>query len=114
MQPGNTEGRTLSLQQCGTVDNQRWTLTDNADVTNLLVDNVGMCVNGRSRGPGLPLVVGSCQFGAIWHFAFTNEGWLLNEKNGKCLAITGAASNAPIILAVCDPNDTHQKWALAH
>jgi Ricin-type beta-trefoil lectin domain len=114
VQNGTIEGRTLSLQTCGGADTQRWVLTKDADSSNLLVDSQGMCVNGRSRGLGLPLTVGSCQFGAVWRFAVTDAGLIVNERNGKCLSVPGAASNAVISLATCDGSRMGQLWGLTH
>ena len=114
VQPGTTEGRTLSLHQCGGADTQRWAMTDNADVTNLLVDSQGMCVDGHFRGLDHALTVNSCQFGKVWRFAFTEAGSLVNERNGKCLSIPGAATNAIVSLATCDVSRLGQRWTLAH
>lgn len=113
---GNTEGRTITMAQCGTVDNQKWMLTHNNDESNLIVDSVGMCLDGRSRkgGDGLALPVQKCRFAESWRFAYLATGQIRDDKNNKCLGITGAATGAPVALVDCDATKPTQKWSLGH
>lgn len=113
---GTGEGRTLALEQCGLADTQRWTLTRNADETNLIVESQGMCVDGNQRpaDAGLPLPVDMCRMGAPWRFSMDASGLIQNGKSGKCLSIPGAASNVAVSLAECDENKPTQRWKLAH
>lgn len=114
VQDGTTEGRTISLQQCGGADQQRWVFSLNADDTSSILDNEGMCLDGRFHRGVFQLPVAKCQGGSAWRFAITEAGLIQNERNGKCLSIPAASSGASIWLVDCDQTDLHQLWALAH
>lgn len=113
---GTGEGRTITLQQCGGADTQRWAFTWNNDDTNVVVDSQGMCLDGRSRkgGDGLALPVQKCRFGDAWRYSYTSLGQIRDVRNGKCLQVSAAAANAPVTLVDCDSSKKNQLWILAH
>ena len=116
VQPGTAEGRTVTLAACdATSDFQRWGLTQNNDGTNLIIDTQGMCLDARLRttNQGQTVPVQQCRFGDAWRFTYTVLGQLQEVKNGRCLAVAGAASNAAVVLAPCDETATGQRWKLA-
>ena len=113
---GNTVGRQVRMEQCGTTDNQRWMLSIFNGETNNLIDNIGMCLDGAyaQANQGLAVLVQKCDGGGRFHFSYLPSGQIENVKFLKCLAITGAASGAPVFLDDCDNTKQSQKWALGH
>src|SRR5581483_844594 len=113
---GTTEGRTITLQTCGSADTQRFAFSHNADETNVILDSQGMCLDGRSRkaGDGLALPVQKCRFGDALRWAYLASGQIKDVKNGKCLQVPGAANNASVSLADCDATKPGQKFLVAH
>jgi hypothetical protein len=112
VEPGTGPGRTITLQACSTADTQRWALTWNDDDTNLLVDIQGMCVDARLRttSQGQPASVQRCRFGDAWRFTFDTTGRIQEVKNGRCLAVPGAAANATVVFVPCDDTRPGQLW----
>lgn len=113
---GTAEGRTVTIQACGSADNQRWALTHNGDDTNLIVDSQGMCLDGRSRkaNDGLAMPVQKCKFGDAYRYTYASSGLIKDEKNDKCLQVASDGANAPITLAVCDATKKGQQWLITH
>jgi hypothetical protein len=113
---GTNEGRTITLQQCGTTDTQRWDFTWNNDDTNLMVDSQGMCLDGRTRkgGDGLAIPVAKCRFGDAWRYTITASGLIKDVRSGACLSVPGASANAAVSLAACDETKKGQLWKLSH
>src|SRR5262249_3609986 len=76
VEAGNTAGRSVSMAQCGTVDNQRWMLSNNSDETNLLIESTGMCIDGHfvKGNQGLAMTVGQCGTGDDWRFVYLGSG----------------------------------------
>ena len=109
---GNTVGRTITVQQCGTVDNQRFMLTDGANGLNELVDTIGMCLDtaGLVRGDQVP--IGLCDYTKSERLSYTGLGQLRFALG--CLSITGAASGAPVTVEKCDSLKMTQRWSLGH
>lgn len=112
---GLDEGRLLTLQQCGTADTQRWTLTWGADDLNEMVEAQGMCVTvkGHKLNDGLPLAVVRCHQNRAEALTFTASGQLA-FANGGCLSIPGAASGVAVSRTPCDESKKTQLWKLAH
>jgi hypothetical protein len=113
---GTTEGRTITLQTCGAADTQRWAFSNNSDDTNLVLDSQGMCLDGRNRkgNDGLALPVQKCRFGDVWRWSYLSTGQIKDIRNGKCLQVPGAASNANVSLADCDPAKKTQQFLVTH
>jgi hypothetical protein len=83
---GSQEGRTLSLQQCGTTDTQRWTFTIKTNGLNQVVDSQGMCLDGHfaKASAGLAMTVADCGNGGAWQFTFLPSGLI---QSGKPLSL---------------------------
>ena len=113
--PGATAGRAVSLSACGTADTERWTLTDNADGTNLVVDSQGMCLDkaGRVVGDGTPLEVFACGFQSHQRFRYTADGLIQDKTTKDCLSVPLAATGAAVSLATCDNTVSGQIFKLA-
>ena len=114
---GTQEGRLVTLQTCSNADSQRWGFTWNDDDSNFIVEEqVGMCLDGHAPkgSEGLALPVARCQTGAAWRFVFTSAGLIESVRNGKCLSVAGAASNANVSLADCDATRQGQLWTIGH
>jgi hypothetical protein len=64
VEPGVLPGRTITLQQCGVADNQRWAFSLNKGTTNLILDSQGLCIDGRFQpgDEGVARPVNACQF----------------------------------------------------
>jgi hypothetical protein len=111
---GSTQGRSVILNQCTSVDTERWALTDNANGTNAIVDSEGMCVDssGRKLGDGISLEVFDCSFHGHQRFSYTTDG-LIQTKEG-CLSVQGAVSGAAVSVVSCDSTKNHEVFKLAH
>ena len=111
---GTLPGRTLTLQQCGVADNQRFALTAEASGLNELLDSQGMCldVSAQQRGDGVPVPVMLCNHTRAQVLSYTGTGLLQYGKG--CLQVPGAAANAPITLAKCDVSKPNQRWLVTH
>ncbi len=116
VEPGTTEGRTITLQQCVAADTERWAFTNNSDDTNIVADSQGMCLDSRGRkaGDGLALPVSKCKFTDIWRYAYTSQATIKDIRSGLCLQVPQAAANAPVSLATCDPTIQNQLWVVTH
>jgi hypothetical protein len=112
---GSGEGRSLTMQQCSSVDTQRWMLTWGSNGLNEMVDTQGMCVDvkGRKVNDGIAVVVVQCHHNRAEAVTFTSSG-LLDFKSGGCLSIGGAANDAMVSLATCDETKNGQLWKLTH
>ena len=113
---GTLPGRTITLQQCAVADNQRWAFALNQGTTNLILDSQGMCLDGvfHAGDEGLARSVEPCRFATEWRFVYLGSGLIEDVGNGMCLAVPGAAANANVSLAVCDPNKVTQRWLVIH
>ena len=115
---GTIEGRTITMQLCAAdaLRLTRWTLSDNNDGTNLILDTQGMCLDGNFRRgeEGLARSVQKCGFEITSRFTFTSAGTIRDEKNNMCLKESTAAANAAVFLADCDPTNVNQRWVAAH
>ena len=113
---GTTEGRTITLQTCGSADTQRFAFSNNHDDTNVILDSQGMCLDGRNRKPndGLAIPVQKCKFGEAFRWAYLASGQIKDVKNGKCLQVPGAANNASVSLADCDATKKTQQFLVTH
>jgi ricin-type beta-trefoil lectin protein len=116
VESGVLPGRTITLQQCGVADNQRWAFSLNRGTTNLILDSQGMCLDGRfqSGDEGLARPVNACQFSPEWKFVYLGNSLIEDIANGKCLSVPGAAANAAVSLADCDPSKVGQQWLVTH
>jgi hypothetical protein len=113
---GNTNGRKVTLAGCSTIDTERWTLTEDTDGTNALVDSQGMCVDttGRVAGDGLAVKVFTCGFGAHQRFRYTAAGLIQATGTTLCLWVPGAAAGAAVSVATCNNASTREMFKLAH
>jgi hypothetical protein len=109
-------GRTITLQQCGAVDNQRWAFSLNQGTTNLILDSQGDCIDGRFHAgdEGMARPVNACRFSTEWKFVYLGSSLIEDIANGKCLAVPGAAANTPVSLADCDASKVGQRWLVTH
>jgi len=112
-QPGNTQGRTVILSTCTTADTQRWSLTENSDGTNFIVDSQGMCVDstGRKLGDGFAVEAFDCNSHAHQRFTYTADGQL--QARLGCLAVPLAADGAAVSIASCNSASNSQVFKLA-
>jgi hypothetical protein len=116
VESGVLPGRTITLQQCGAVDNQRWAFSLNQGTTNLILDSQGYCIDGRFHAgdEGLARPVNACRFSTEWKFVYLGSSLIEDIANGKCLAVPGAAANTPVSLADCDASKVGQRWLVTH
>ena len=113
---GVSEGRLITLQQCGLTDSQRWALPLYNDETNAIVESQGMCLDGRFTQAtlGFPMTVAKCGSGDRWRFTYTSVSLIQNAKNQKCLGVAGAAANAAVAIVDCDATKKTQQWLITH
>jgi hypothetical protein len=116
VESGVLPGRTITLQQCGAVDNQRWAFSLNQGTTNLILDSQGDCIDGRFHAgdEGMARPVNACRFSTEWKFVYLGSSLIEDIANGKCLAVPGAAANTPVSLADCDASKVGQRWLVTH
>lgn len=107
---GTADGRAITVQQCGTADNQRFTFSMNKDGSNIIVESAGLCVDGRRDSNPMVLDVESCKFGDAFRFSVLATGQIKDLKKGQCVTIAGAAANASVTLANCNADDKKQQF----
>jgi hypothetical protein len=100
---GATQGRALSLSACSQNASQRWTFTENADGTNVIVDSLGMCVDaaGRKAGDGVALRVVRCSFVKAQRASYSSVGRIQVSGTKNCFSVPQAHAGAPVFLATC-------------
>jgi len=94
---------------------QRWTFTDGADGSSVVVGKDGMCwdVDNSARDPK-PLEVSTCTYRANQGFTVTPAGLIEELQSGDCLTVTPATTSGAIVLDRCqNPAVRAQLWRLA-
>jgi len=115
--PGTAPGRIVSLSPCSTALTERWTLTENADGTNAIVDSQGMCLDttGRKAGDQTALEVLPCNFKGHERFSFSGEGqFQAATPSNACPWEPNLGGGVATSLARCDSTSTNQVFKLAH
>jgi len=108
---GTTEGRSVTLQICSGSDFQFFQLPLFDNGTNILVENQGLCLDGRLVNPlFLARKVYHCGSGDGFRFTVLSTGQIQGVKTGKCLQVPGAASNAVVSFDTCDETKPRQLW----
>ena len=113
---GAAQGRTVYMNECNAGVSQQWALTKNADGTNSMIDQQGMCLDatGRKAGDGFPLKVYNCSFGKLQRLRYTPAGLLQFSSTDLCLSIQTAGYDVAVSLSKCNSSSLHQQWKLAH
>jgi hypothetical protein len=92
----------LIISACNSGFTQRFTLTDNPDGTNTIVDHFGECVDRGNGTVGLPLVTAQCTFDASQRFKYRETtGHLTSPGVTTCVADQKAAQGAAMLVARC-------------
>jgi hypothetical protein len=110
------EGRQVYITQCNGRENQRWTFTDGADGSSVIVGHLGMCLDIRNHKTkdGVPLQIWRCHYGANQRFTVTPSGRIKEVQTGKCLTIGKVAGDhKPVFIDECDEQVREQTWRLA-
>ena len=109
---GTGEGRGLTLQQCGTTDTQRFTLTWRADGLTNLIDSQGMCIGVTDRTQ--PPLTAFCADTSAFRLTVPPSGQFHFQRTNWCLSVPGASANAAVTLAKCSDTAKGQQWKIAH
>lgn len=110
-----TEGRTVFIQKCTGAETQRWTFTDGADGSSVIVGSQGMCLDIRNHrsGDGTPIQLWRCHYGNNQRFRVTPTGRIREVQSGKCLTIgKTVADRAAVFIDECDEQRSQQTWRL--
>ena len=105
----------VQLAQCTGRGEQRWTFTDGANGSSLVVGKDGMCWDvDHSVGGPRPLEVSTCTYRANQGFAVTPAGLIEEVQSGDCLTVTPQTTSGAIVLDRCEnPAVPAQLWRLA-
>jgi hypothetical protein len=105
------DGTKVFMYPCHGRENQRWTVTTDAEGTSALIGTGGYCldVRGAGSGTGTPVQLYKCHFGKNQRFALGADGTIKEEGTGKCLQASADKEGAAIIIAPCTGNVT-EKW----
>jgi hypothetical protein len=97
-------GTPVYLYKCHGRENQRWTVTHDANGQSAIVGMGGYCLDVRgshSRADGTPVELHSCEFGSQQRFNVLAGGQIREPESGKCLAALKPAERSPIVLDSC-------------
>ncbi len=103
------------LKKCDGHPEQRWTLTDGADGTTVIVGNFGMCLDiNHQVGRGNPALNSSCTYGGNQRFRVTAAGEIVEVSSGQCLTTASAVADGNrVFLRPCaSPSQKAQYWQL--
>jgi Ricin-type beta-trefoil lectin domain len=83
------DGTPVFLWRCHGRENQRWTVTHNADGTSIVTGTGGLCLDVRGNGSrdGTPVHLWQCHFGGNQRFRFFDDGRIQEVGTGKCLMV---------------------------
>jgi hypothetical protein len=105
----------VQLAQCTGRVEQRWTVTDGANGSSVVVGKGGMCwdVDHSVKGPK-PLQVSACTYRGNQRFTATPAGLLMEVESGECLTVVAATTSGAVFLDRCqDPAIQAQLWRFA-
>jgi len=110
------EGRRVTIGKCTGRGNQRWTFTDGADGSSVVVGDLGMCLDIRNHRvkDGTPIQIWRCHYGTNQRFVVTPSGRIKEVQSGKCLTVGKgpAAEHKPVFIDECDEQVKEQTWRL--
>jgi hypothetical protein len=111
---GSQSGLSIYLAKCNGHETQRWTFTDGADGTNVVVGSLGMCLSINHNVATNPAQISSCNYGTNQKFTVTAAGEIIEVRSGKCLTTSAAAAEQdPVFLATCSAKVLKQQhWQL--
>ena len=104
----------VQLARCTGRVAQRWTFTDGASGSSVVVGNDGMCwdVDHSVKGPK-PLEVSTCTYRADQAFVVTPAGLIEDVQSGDCLTVTPPTTSGAVLLDRCqNPAVPAQLWRL--
>lgn len=102
------------MASCTGRANQRWTFTDGADGSNVVVGDLGSC-SMVEHGPPLEMLgITTCDYGVHQRFTVTPAGLIMEEHSGECLTVKSPiVSGDAIALDNCQsPIVPEQIWRL--
>lgn len=103
------DGTRVFLYRCHGRENQRWTVTHNADGTSAITGTGGLCLDVRGNGArdGTPVQLWQCHFGGNQRFRVFDDGRIQEVATGKCLMVL------PEWMGDRDHDGDH-RWAAEH
>jgi hypothetical protein len=83
------DGTPVTLWRCHGRENQRWSVTRNADNTSAIIGTGGLCLDVRGNGArdGTPVQLWQCHFGGNQRFRVFDDGRIQEVGTGKCLMV---------------------------
>jgi hypothetical protein len=112
----NANWEKLYVYQCHGRENQRFTLTDNADGVNAaIVGHQGRCMDVSHAGTtdDTRVQLWRCHFGDNQRFTYNPATHQITDAHsGKCLASAGAADRSGIVLDDCSKGGAREGWLL--
>jgi hypothetical protein len=110
-----TSTPTVYMQQCTGAGQQRWTFTDGADGTNVVVGDLGMClgINHKVAKPW-PAQISTCNYKSNQRFTLTPIGEIVEVYSLECLTTTSppVAGGAVFLESCQNPVARQQVWRL--
>ena len=102
------------LASCTGRANQRWTFTDGADGSSVVVGDLGLCLMAE-HGPTLEMLgITTCDYHVDQRFTVTPAGLIMEKHSGECLTVNSPIiSGGAIVLDNCQsPMVPEQIWRL--
>jgi hypothetical protein len=109
-----SSGPSVYLAKCNGHETQRWTFTDGADGTGVVVGSRGMCLSINHSVATSPAQIASCTYATNQRFTVTAAGEIIEVRSGKCLTTsTAAAEQDPVFLTTCSAKvQKTQHWQI--
>ncbi|WP_215448220.1 non-reducing end alpha-L-arabinofuranosidase family hydrolase [Streptomyces sp. ATCC 21386] len=105
-----TDGTNVQIWDCNGGTNQRWTLTDNNQLT--VYGNKCLDVPNHATTAGTRPVIWSCNGGANQQWRANADGTIVAVESGLCLDVSGGASANSTAVQLWDCNGgNNQKWS---
>jgi hypothetical protein len=107
-------GPSIYLAKCNGHETQRWTFTDGANGTSVIVGSLGMCLSINHNVATSPAQIASCTYGSNQRFTVTPAGEIIEVRSGQCLTTSAvAAEKDPVFLTTCSAEvQRPQHWQI--
>jgi hypothetical protein len=103
------DGSKAYVYKCHGRENQRWTVTRDANGQSAIVGLGGFCLDVKgthSKTDGTPIEMWKCHFGKNQRFNITPSGQIREAESGKCLQAVNEKDRAAVVLDDCSNTPT--------
>lgn len=105
----------VHLAKCTGAQGQRWTFTDGADGSSVVVNDLGFCLTVESGPEPRMLTVESCDYHSEQRFTVSAAGQLMPQHTDDCLTVSASVvPGNPIFVAECQNSMVRERlWRFA-